>query len=433
MAPQELFTLLKKGLQSTIDQFPFIMGSLMLKNDMAAKGGALEIHINPESGVQFGYRNITETCNMTFESLQSQQFALKIIEDAELQILPSPDEIDRSPHKPVFIAQATFIPGGVILFFAHSHQITDVTGTNAIMKCWSENMVAAADGLAPRISEPLRQASVQVDRHRLDDTTSVTNITPHLSFPMVIEDTPPPSPRQRPYKSEQNPSLIWHMSVKSLEKLKEFASPEQGEGYISTLDAVNALFWRAICRSRQLSEGTVSDTKMFFVCDIRTKLSPPLRQDSTCNAAMKLHATQSWTDLLDRDLQKSLCTAATSVRQAICNFEPRMFEAWIAYVKSAPSFWSLKNKERLTSGPDIVVTDHSKVSVYKYVWGPLGQTKRIRNPWWNRSSPKPFSQVTLMPRLENGDLEILTNLSQQMNERMLEDQELAQFVAFRCG
>jgi len=218
-----------------------------------------------------------------------------------------------------------------------------------------------------------------------------------------------------------------------MQELKQLASPIKGtNSYISTLDAVNALIWRAICRARRLRQRGVLSSRLFFVCDVRSKLQPPMRPDSTCNAIMKLHAEQACADIQDQDFVTSLSASASSIREAIQGFTQSQFETWISYAKSAPSFLSLKSKENLCHGPDVVVTDHSKVSAYQYRWGPLGSIQRFRNPWWGRSDPKPYSQVTFMPLLSDGGLEILTNFDEETNQQLLQDVELARFVSVRC-
>lgn len=430
----QTFEYLKEGLQRTIEQFPFIAGSLVPKKD--AKEGSLEIVLSPGSGVAFYHRDISRSSKLTFREMERNHFPPTMIESSELQIGPSVQEIESAPHNPVFLAQATFISGGVILFMAHSHQIADVTGTNSIMRTWAQNVTAAASGHDPVISDSLRQASLYSDRRRISRGDISDRSISINTFPMLVEDTPPPSPKHEPAnvcgKLEQNVSVIWHFKSSQLEDLKSLASPKEHGTYISTLDAVNALYWRTVCRARHLAEKEVLETRMYFVCDVRRKLEPPLRSDSTCNATMKLFATQACGDIQQQDLATSLSKAAFSIRQAICSFSTSQFETWVSYVKSAPSFWSLKPKERLQSGPDIVVTDHSKVNVYQFEWGPLGSIKRIRNPWWARSTPKPYSQVTLMPRLPDGSLEVLTNFDDRTNAQLLADPELSRFAAVRC-
>jgi len=432
---QEIFSQLRAGLQKTIQQFPFIAGELVPDKD--GKEGSLQVNIGPDSGVAFGFRDISKfsiAADLTFEKLRQHDFHPSLMEGPELHIAPDPKTINSLPRQPVFLAQATFVHGGVLLFMAHSHQIADVTGTNSFMRRWSENVSAIASGFEPQISTALRDCSMGTDRQRLSHGHFDASI-PESSFPMLITraDTSTKAPKARHVSQEQNPSLIWHMDSAHLQLLKDLAQPTEDDEYISTLDAVNALFWRTVCRARQLSERDISSSRLFFVCDIRSKLQPPMRPDSTCNATMKLHATQTSTDIQDQDLQASLSRSASSIRRAIQSFSPSQFETWISYVKSAPSFFSLQAQESLRYGPDIVVTDHSKVGAYSHTWGPLlGSIARIRNPWWARSAPKPFSQITYMPRLKDGGLEILTNFGQEINEWLLEDHELKQFASIRC-
>lgn len=432
---RQIFGYLKQGLQETIEQFPFISGSLATKD--GAKEGSLQVNIGPESGVAFGFRDLSQlpiANDLTFEKLRQCHFPPSMVESPELCIAPDAKTIESAVRQPVFLAQATFVRGGVLLFFAHSHQIADVTGTNSIMRTWSQNVSAITTGVTPHISEALRQSSLDADRRRLSNG-DVDKSIPESSFPMVIDRSDVgtrPLPAKVP-NQDQNPSMIWYVDKARLQDLKNLARPIEGkDAYISTLDALNALMWRAICRARRLRERGIPISRLFFVCDIRSKLQPPIRPDSTCNATMKLHAAQACADIQDQDLATSLAACASSIRLAIRNFSQSLFETWIAYVKSAPSFLSLKAKENLCHGPDVVVTDHSKVSAYQYVWGPLGSIERIRNPWWARSMPKPYSQVTLMPRLRDGGLEILTNFEEEVNHRLLEDPELRQFASIRC-
>ncbi|KAJ9662035.1 hypothetical protein H2198_001577 [Neophaeococcomyces mojaviensis] len=432
----QVFDHLQQGLRRTIDQFPFIAGNLVDKRD--SKEGSLEVLLHPDSGVSFGYRDISKlpvANNLNFEKLRQRDFPPSMIESLELRIAPDPKTVESMVQQPVFLAQATFVRDGVLLFFAHSHQIADVTGTNSIMRTWSQNMSAAAFNLAPTLSQSLRDASLRSDRQRLSDGDNIDPKFQESSFPMLIERTPSVVSQQdaKIAKGEdQNPSTIWHMNAARLQELKDLARPLDKNSYISTLDAVNALMWRAICRARRLKERNISTSRLFFVCDVRSKLSPPIRPDSTCNATMKLHAAQACADIQGEDLAASLASAAGSIRQAICDFSQPLFETWISYVKSAPSFWALKAQESLREGPDVVVTDHSKVSAYQYEWGPLGCIERIRNPWWARSTPKPYSQVTLMPRLRDGSLEILTNFEEDINQQLRADAELTWYALVRC-
>lgn len=441
----ELFNHFKDGLSKTIDQFPFIAGELQPKKN--AKEGSLEVIIRPDSSVAFGFRDISNlpiAHNMTFEELKGFDFPPSMLESQQLGIYPDPQLTLNNPRQAVFLAQATFVKGGAFLFFAHSHQIADVTGTNSIMRAWSENMSAAAWGEKPRFSQALRDSSLYDDRRRLSDSDRVDPQIPESDFPLRIDHNyaRPGMKRQKSTPAypkdvnqrEQNPSMIWRMSPEQLQNLKRLAWPSQKEAtnYISTLDAVNALMWRAISRARRLRQRDISSSTMFFVCDVRTKLSPPLRSDSTCNATMKLNTVQSSASLQNDDLSTALRKSASSIRAAICDFTPSKFETWVSYVKSAPSFFSLKPNEQLTHGPDIIVTDHSKVAAYSYQWGPLGNISRIRNPWWARSFPKPNSQVTLMPRLQDGGLEILTNVEEHIGRQLLADPELRQWASILC-
>lgn len=411
---------LSEGLARTLAQFPFLAGRISFKD---IEKGTLELNIREDAAVRFNFRDIS-TQGIDFAQLVDARFPPSALNALDVAPLPEPYPLDGSP---VFIAQANFVQGGLLLFFAHSHQVADATGTSSIMNTWASHTAAAEKGYPVTISASLREASM--DRSRLDDSIPHADI-PESTWATGMQKNARPSARLSswaPGPVKNNPSTIWYVKPEGLEKLKEIAYPE--EGYISTCDALAALLWRQISKARELSKKGILDSTLYFVCDVRNRLSPPIRSDAICNATMKMLARQP-SENFDMEMSLSLQKAALGIRAAILGFSTTKYQKWIGYLQSAPTLNCLKPREKLTGGPDMVITDHSKVLAYPLQWGSLGKIACMRKLWWSRSQPD--SQCTILPRLPDGGMEVMTNFESDITEKMRLDPEFGQFLEFRC-
>jgi hypothetical protein len=424
-----------EGLSHTLYQFPFLAGRISFKDQVK---GTLQLEVGPDPAVRFDYRDLSQPDDhdlpplARYDRLRAEKFPPSTLETLEVAPPPQLYPVEGSP---VFIAQANFVRGGLLLFFAHSHQVADATGTGSIMRTWSRNTAEAARGSPPTISTELRDASV--DRSRLDEGLEDLSV-PETSWATKKDE--PLSCTASSWRHElsiaqcqknQNTSIMWYVGPECLKLLKKLAYPpnDGNERWVSTGDALTALLWRQISKARRLHETDIDKTTLYFVCDVRSRLSPPLRSDSVCNATMKLFASQSPKGF-QLELSTSLQQAAYQIRQAICGFTPARYQRWIGFLQSASTLSSLKPRERLNGGPDMVVTDHSKVSAYSFEWGPLGKIDCMRKLWWARSEA--YSQCTIMPRLPDEGLEILTNFEEEINERLKGDREFSEFIQYRC-
>jgi hypothetical protein len=76
-------------------------------------------------------------------------------------------------------------------------------------------------------------------------------------------------------------------------------------------------------------------------------------------------------------------------------------------------------------GPiDLLCTDHSRVpSVRTNSWGPaLGSPIAYREPYLGREPPA--GEITVLPRCENGDLEVMVSAERVVMGRLVEDGDL---------
>jgi trichothecene 3-O-acetyltransferase len=417
----QIYQQLSDGLARTLAQFPFLAGRISFK-DIAK--GTLDLNIREDAAVRFNFRDIS-SYGLEFSQLEAEHFPPSVLNALDVAPLPEPYPLDGSP---VFVAQANFVRGGLLLFFAHSHQVADATGTSSIMNTWAHHTAAAEQECSITISESLLEVSM--DRSRLDDALANTDI-PESTWATGMDKNARPSARVNawtPGPVKNNPSTIWYVTPDALKRVKEIAYP-RGGGYTSTCDALAALLWRQISKARELSRRGVGESRLYFVCDVRGRLSPPIRKDAVCNATMKMFASQS-SNNFDLEMSASLRMAAVSIRAAILGFSTTRYQKWIGYLQSAPTLNSLKPREKLAGGPDMVITDHSKVSAYPLQWGPLGKIAYIRKLWWSRSEPD--SQCTIMPRLPDGGMEVLTNFEEEITEKLKCDPEFLEFLEYRC-
>lgn len=415
---------LSEGLAHTLAQFPFLAGRLSFQD---ITKGTLELNIREDAAVRFNFRDISRTHDVDFKTLAADHFPPSKLNALNVAPLPEPYPLDGSP---VFVAQANFIRGGLLLFFAHSHQVADATGTSSIMNTWAQHIALTEQNCSPTISKGLRKSSM--DRSRLND--GILNLEiPDSTWATGMKMDALLSAQRNcwvPEPVKSNPSVIWYAKPGGLDHLKGIAYPIASEGdYISTLDALSALLWRQVSKARKLAQRGVKSSTLYFVIDVRSRVVPPIRQDAVCNATMKVFANQPAQNF-DKDISTSLQKAATGVRQAILGFSTTRYQNWIGYLQSAATLKALKPREQLVGGPDMVITDHSKVQAYPLQWGTLGKIVCMRKIWWSR--PEPDSQCTIMSRLPDGGLEVMTNFEEEVTETLRCDPEFRQFLEYRC-
>jgi hypothetical protein len=176
-------------------------------------------------------------------------------------------QYDESAELPVFIVQANFIKGGLLLCFASMHNALDMNGQGTILK------VFAAAGRGEEFDPSLVAAGNQ-------DADSIVPLLQPGESPLSHENMRRPSTLKVSKRHEGRPRpapwAYWRFSGDKLAELKKVAS--SGSSWVSTNDAITAFFVQRLTAVR-LAAGRVAaneDVHLQRAVDSRQILQPPV-------------------------------------------------------------------------------------------------------------------------------------------------------------
>ncbi|KAH8427418.1 uncharacterized protein LDX57_005133 [Aspergillus melleus] len=280
---QEVFRNLQEALRKTFVQEPWARGKVFRRTTDIDVHGQLEIRFHPHSRdegqpCQLRYHEI-ET-DWTYADLQECGFPANVFpEDTLLLDAPRLGDVD-GDGADIFLAQANFLPGGLLLAVTTSHAATDAAGMLDLFKLWAENFreLHARDAGGKIAPSPFatqdrdrtlpdqlwRRAQRQGEKaktHCLDsrwlrglvsldsdpNTVGDSDQTQAMASTSLVPDDDLSSIHGRMI------NRVLFLSGQDLATLQRECGAEPlppGEGAISASDAINALLWRGLLRAR---------------------------------------------------------------------------------------------------------------------------------------------------------------------------------------
>ncbi|KAH8423592.1 uncharacterized protein LDX57_001354 [Aspergillus melleus] len=232
---------LSRGLERLTASFPWVAGRVVVEGSTEGNTGVCKIKLFAKMPPLLAVRDYQdESSTLSMECLRDAQFPLSMLDEslvAPISTLPA--ETDFPNGRPVFLVQATFIPGGLVLTFVGEHRAMDIAGQNQLIY-----LLSKACGDEPFSSEELSIGNMP--RHNiippLEDHDAESHFPDHL---------PPSAPAK--HQQAQAPPSTWacfHFSSSSLSALKSLANESLLTSYISTDDALSAFIWQSILRVR---------------------------------------------------------------------------------------------------------------------------------------------------------------------------------------
>jgi hypothetical protein len=215
------------------------------------------------------YRAVPD-CN----SLWRAKFPFSMLEESIIAPCKTLTVFDESASElPVFLIQANFITGGLLLTFNGQHGSMDMTGQAQIIHLLAKSCR----------NEPFTASELSVgnmDRKSiiplLDDYTP----GPELDL-QIIKDNPDGESQPTPPKSQQPPNCTWAYFVfpaTSLAALKSLATKTVPSGsFVSTDDVLSAFIWQSITRARlpRFCAPSTPNSTLSRNVDVRRYLSIP--------------------------------------------------------------------------------------------------------------------------------------------------------------
>jgi len=358
------------------------------------------------------------------QELRDAGFPMSAFDEGDLcPVRTLPELMDEWP---VFLVQANFIRGGLLLTCTLQHQVGDMTALGEVMSLFHK----ACKGEA-FIDEELRLANV--------DRTDVIPIhdaawLPEKSHPSP--QSPTESAQSAPFSKHQDQPVqatsAWanfSISPQNLISLKAEAMQIQQSGhFVSTDDVLSALVWRHITRARLTRLPPLTTTQFGRTIDMRTRLSivETYAGEATTKAFVRYDAK-----LLALEL--SLGEIASTLRQAI---DPKTsnvthdFKSYMTLVKRAEASADTPRKSHAVyTSSDVMLSSWAKfVAIWTLDFGlDLGKPQSVRRPLFQ---PTIESLVYLLPKESDGKIVIAVCLRQEDLDNLKEDPEWAKWTSW---
>jgi shikimate O-hydroxycinnamoyltransferase len=320
--------------------------------------------------------------------------------------------------EPLVHAHVTRLTGGIAVGLAVHHWLGDGAAAFNFFTAWADLTRA---GKLVSADKPC------FDRSLLSPSA---DISPGAHMELKIQRPTAPSidaPLDAVRSAPQQPAIgteYFHFSPEALLRLKNAATASlpgsalEHDGWISTNDALSALFWRAFTRARGLDSSPNLQVMCSFACDCRSRLQPALPPGFFGNVVFIAGAERSAGDLL----KSSLGEAALEIRRATQRHTADAYiRSTLSYVETAEDKSWVKWACEYFMGKDIFLTNWSKFGLLDIDFG-IGKPHVVRQP------NTYLDGICIILPASDGGLDVLTGLLVPHWEKLLTDPEFLQFA-----
>lgn len=427
---EKILNILKSGLAQTIKAIPTVAGHVKAASNPIQEGSMCVT--TPFGAVEdiFTAQDLTESHpEMDYDDLKRRHFPMEAVDSNVVYSLPDLMKAE----KPVFLAQANFIRGGLVLGISLHHSFGDGASLKTILQTWAT--CCRGESAAPTLT-----ASTRRERLMFSETgASLDEFPEYATIPDNIAGYQPgvakgEGPEIAPVPPQVD-SHVFYLSAQRLKELKDLASAKlEGSDWISTSDALSALLWRSITVARNLEPGDAA-TEDTRVLNIPLDGRRIMREDTNSymgNMILFNNATTPLRNLLSSPPQ--LPEIARTIRQSISRIDEKYIKRAISAIGSVPDV----SKVIMSGGTfgESALTISSWGDLHMD-WGHVigGPSERVR------VSKIPFPGVcVILPASEPGNrstepngVEVMVGLKSDDMARLMNDPFFASFAEWRCS
>ncbi|KAM0345462.1 hypothetical protein ACHAPU_006389 [Fusarium lateritium] len=389
---------LDKSALKLLEAYPSLAGQVIKTGQTATDSGRYEIVPYPPHQGQSPVlrKDCTELCPAYNYILKADAPFAMLNGDVLCPVKGMGYQYEAGTEMPVFIAQANFVQGGMLLCVASMHNALDMNGQGTILKMFAAagrgeeydpKFVAVgnrdADTLVPFL-EP-GEPSADHDCMRRPSTLNAA-----------------PQPKSPPRAIEWH---YWRFSAKVLEDLKKEAS--SGQTWVSTNDALTALLVQRLTAIR-VHEGRLSKDEIVQLqraVDSRSKLNPPVEHGYLGHLVALADTT--WTtagELADA----SLAEVAVKSRESLKKVDDHFVRSLATLINNTQDKTTIFYGARVKPGRDFLCSSWAQLHwLNKCDFGKgVGAPEFVRRA---RMSPVPDLSY-IMPKNGNGDMFLATCL-----------------------
>lgn len=440
--------LLLAALQSTVEELPFLAGSVV----PFSKDQPWLHDLRPHGAAYLEVKNLSG--EIKFMDLRKARFSSILLDTEQLCPLPEPVYIRDGPVD-VCRLRANFVDGGLLLVVSIIHTVCDGRGISDVLKIFADKFRKAQTGeLASRSTshEEMRRYTYSFDRN---------SVLSGNGLPGAIENHPGWTTSPLPFHGSSAISktlcTTFHISSDSLRALKQAASslsssssasatinishlPDGQQTHssnratnISTHDAIAALIWRSTMLARHragiLSDRTTTHFNQAVDCRTRLHLPEPYFGNAIYGVKTSLVLSQlvSTTDSFDASQISGLQVAARAIRAEVSGATAEKFRDLLGFVERTDMEMLTRPSvlEDLSIG-SILFVSYFRFEMHEIDFGEAlgGKMEAFRIPSRGLLPGMPV----VLPRLPDGSCEFVINEQEEVMRFFAEDEMFLRFA-----
>lgn len=351
---------------------------------------------------------------------------------------------------PVFCTQLTRVKDGAALAVGFSHVLTDGITASTMERIWVMHTLDVSRGLPfrkykletpdeeirNRLSTPAK-CDTEADLGSFLEVVSATEARNHLHKDGASAKEAANRMRsitmghmaELGEKPEARGFALWKFTPEKLIALKEAASSHDATDWISTLDALTALFWSRVACAIGENVHIHQESRCIFMISTRQRLQPSVSSEYIGNVFSPAVAACSISSLTTHE---GLRSAAQSMRKAGREWTQSRWEAWLSKIISLPADQALSvDRKTFLRKHDFSFNDYSRFQSNGIDWGThLGRVARTR--YLKRALSAGAFGAHVQPRLPDGSLEVSLVCSDELRQRLQGDAVFMRYAEFMC-
>jgi trichothecene 3-O-acetyltransferase len=409
--------ILTAGLERLTASFPWIAGQVVVEG--SGKDAIFKITPLDKTPLLIvkDYRDSASIPSM--DTMREANFPFSMVDESV--VAPRNTLPGNSETNPVFLMQASFIKGGLLLAFVGNHNAMDMTGQGHIISLFSK-----ACRTEPFTDEEISTGNLS--RKNLIPLLNSYARGPELNNQLVkfapSQPTSEGTTASEPAPPQSSTWAYFTFLPSALRTLKSLASSTLTSGYVSTDDTLSAFVWQRIMAARSSRLHPTTSVSFARAVDVRRYL---------CIPRMYLGLAQNMTYhnyTLQSLIDSPLGGVASNLRMAVdpmtstLGHDTRSLATFLSHAedKNVVSFTAT-----LDLGRDIMLSSWANLDCYELDFGlGLGKPEAVRRPQFVPVE----SLLYLMPKRGDGEISVAICLRDGDMERLKGDEEFGKFGTF---
>ncbi|RPA74893.1 trichothecene 3-O-acetyltransferase [Ascobolus immersus RN42] len=408
---------LQAGLDKMIEVIPWLAGEVIHEGVTATNTGVTKIRARPAVPIIEKYHD-----SPTYSELKSANFPSRMLTERQFCPITTDPSLYRAPFlhgfNPVFLIQANFIPGALLLTIMTNHTTCDMTGQGILMELLHKACT----------STPFTPTEISSLNH---PRTTAIPFLPSYDTSNIPYQLVPPCTSGRPGDGTNLPPVTWTFftfTPAALSALKALASENlpSTTPFISTNDAVSALLYQRLSIARRPNLPENSTCTFSRAVNIRPFFADTMPPLYPANAKNMVYATYPLPAICDAplshiaaDLRRLVAPETNTIRRDTQTL------ASLFHNSESKNVAGLLGK--LNRDTDYVISCWSKLNCYKLDYGlGLGKPEVVRRP--ECEGGERLTCTYFMPMREDGELAVCAALRREELEGLRKDGVWGRFV-----